>query len=767
MNKDDILERAEKFYGRVSGICQELHAAYSKDIDFGLLGRQWETADPLGKKTREGSKRLALTVNRLKQFIYQVVNDYKKAEITSKVLPHDTSEKDKKLAEIRRGIMRSLERKKGGLQAYQIAAKTMITAGLGGWRLNTRYVDPKSHDQEPYFIPIHDMANVFLDYELCQEPDYSDMYDCQIQEAYSPERFKTEFGKSVEKMAGGEEFVSGVWGSKAAPLVTEYWFKEEQKDTLCRLIPQASEFGFGKDEYKSELTRLGEEMGFDTDSLIAKDERTGKPIIRETTRCKVYCAKLAGKQVIGEVVEWPIDLIPVVIVTGRKVYNKGRLTIEGLIRQSHDAQMSYNYLKSNIAERIALAPKAPFEVAKESIDPKDKGRWETANVKNWPYLPYRAYTKDGKALPPPRRTDPISGDPALIEQERQSVDEIKASMGMYDASIGNKSNETSGRAIMARSAEADTGNYDFTESMVLGIKYSTKVLNKLIPKVYDTGRQVSMVGEDDKETVIVINQQLADGTEYNLAEGDFDIDIEAGPSSATKAADIRENLTAIVQAFPQSAMAVGPEWIRNSEMRNADKTADAFERMVNMQMPGMFPDKQNPNALPPQVQQQMAQMQAQIQQMGPQFQQLQQELQKVSLENQALKSGKQIEAARLQVDQFKADTERMKVQAEIGYKQGEMLLRADEANHAQLRDKADMALQAQGQRHTQQKDFATHNASMQMHGDKMRQDTQRIGLEADKAEKDRAAKISQQGKPTGGKPGNPPSSRRKNDDSVR
>lgn len=751
-----IIERAEKFFERVYATCSEIHKLYHADIEFGLIGKQW---DPDAEKQRAG--RLTLTVNRLRQFIYQVVNDYKKSEMTSKVLPHDTSEKDKKQAEIRRGIMRSLERKKGGLTAYNNAAKTLVAGGLGGWRIVTDYISPESVDeQEPKFIPIEDMGTVWVDFEDCREPDLADMMDCLITEQYTKERFKSKFKKDPNDFLGSFENPT-VWGNKEGPVVSDYWFKEESEDTTCKLAPIAGqlipELAKKKSAFKSDLEKLAGKYGVDVDLLIATDE-AGNPITRETTRCKVRCAKLAGKEIV-EVQDWPIDLIPVAIAIGRKTVNKGEIVIEGLTRQAKDAQKSYNYAKSNKTERMAQIPKVPWMVPTGGIPKNRKRDW--AGEGNPSYLEYNIYDEQGRPIPAPQRPQPVGIEPGLVEEEQQSVDEIKAAIGMYDASVGNRSNETSGRAIQARAQEADTTNYDFTESMITAIKYSTKVLNRLIPKVIDTARQVTMVGEDDKETTIMVNQDNPGGESYYLDDSEFDIDYEAGPSSATKGQDIRDNLTAIFQAVPGTVLPLGSEYIRNSEMRNADQAADRFERWANTQSPGLYEEKNqgapNPQMIA-QMQAQMQQMQQALQQMQPQMEQLAQENQRLKIENQAIKADKTLDAERVKIEWFKAKTDADKKGADVSAKQSDLALKADQQQHDQLIDKAELvhsvhqdhqagAMQHEQHAHAMNKDNATMAMAAERQGHDMSQDRERLALEKSKP-KDAGS--------TGGKPGNKP-----------
>lgn len=759
LSDTEIIDRAEKFYTRVNPICSQIHKEYSDDIEFGLMGKQWD-------KTTEGdrrqARRLTLTVNRLKQFIYKEVNQYKQQEMTSKVLPHDTSEKDKALAEVRRGIMRSLERKNGGLSCYNNAATTLITAGLGGWRIATDYVDQMSFDQEPKFTPILDMTTVLVDFEDCKEPDLSDMRECAVQEKYNDKaRFKADTGLDADQYMGGG-VVNGIWGTRNGPIITDFWFKEETKEKLCLLDPQAMQLipGLQKTMYLSDLKKCAKDAGVPIEMLMANDPKTGKPHQRDTVKTTVRCAKIAAKQVLSTM-DWPIDLIPVVIAMGRRIYANGHLMIEGLIRQSKDAQRSYNYLKSNKTERIGFAPKVPFMVPEGGIPKAQEKNWQRMHISNNPYLIYATVDGAGRPIPPPHRVEPVQVDAALVEEERASIDELKASMGIYDASLGNRSNETSGIAIRNRNEEADTINADFTESMKTAIKYSTKIINRLIPHTLDTERQVSMVGEDDKEKVVWINKETMDehGQPYHypMEEGEFDVDIEAGPGTATKGQDIRNNLQGLFQAVPGCVLPLGSTFIRNSEMRNSDEAADIFERWANTQSPGLYPDKKQGAPTPQQMSQMQAQLQqaqAHLQQMQPQMQQLTQENQQLKIENQAVKTDKSIEAQQLQIEQFNADTERMKVIGMLQAQQSNLLLAADKQDHTKTLDNAKVIDAAHQVRHNIAKDHVAFGADMHQQAHDQTMDVRGLQQADAQMQLNHAVKIAQAAQePTGANPG--------------
>ena len=71
-------------------------------------------------------------------------------------------------------------------------------------------------------------------------------------------------------------------------------------------------------------------------------------------------------------------------------------------------------------------------------------------------------------------------------------------IGLYDASLGARSNETSGRAIMARQREGDVSTFHFIDNVRRSIRHTGRILLDLIPRVYTGQRIVRVLGEDGK-----------------------------------------------------------------------------------------------------------------------------------------------------------------------------------------------------------------------------------------------------------------------------
>ena len=205
-----------------------------------------------------------------------------------------------------------------------------------------------------------------------------------------------------------------------------------------------------------------------------------------------------------------------------------------------------------------------------------------------------------------------------LQNSLHASDDMKAIIGIYDPSLGARSNETSGRAILARQRESDVSNYHFIDNLSRSITYLGKVLLEIIPHIYSARQVVRIVGEDAKESVahLMIEGQggalpdmpgqydiagmqkdendnfIFDKTKppnrlYDLNVGKYDVTVKAGPSYASKREETRETLIEIMRQVPGSAPLLGDILLQHLDFEGAEEVAERLKQFVATQIPGM------------------------------------------------------------------------------------------------------------------------------------------------------------------------------------
>jgi hypothetical protein len=229
--------------------------------------------------------------------------------------------------------------------------------------------------------------------------------------------------------------------------------------------------------------------------------------------------------------------------------------------------------------------------------------WDNAAKKNYPYLPFEA----DPMLPGvvPQRTSPVQVNTGIQTEIIVSDQEIHDTTGLQQASLGQKSNEKSGRAIMARQREGDVANYAFYDNLARSIKYCGKIILDLIPRIYDTPRVLRILGEEGNEQFVPVNQPVFNkqgvSRIFDLTVGKYDVVVTIGPSYSTQREEAADSMLEFLKAFPQAAPLIGDLVAKNMDWPGA---AEIEKRLKMLLPPGMAGDQEQggspPNAQGPQ-----------------------------------------------------------------------------------------------------------------------------------------------------------------------
>ena len=181
---------------------------------------------------------------------------------------------------------------------------------------------------------------------------------------------------------------------------------------------------------------------------------------REETDYEIYRSLICGHDYIEEPVKVPGKFIPLIMCPGKELHEEGKTHYRGVIRFARDAQTAYNFHRNASAESVGTAPKAPWLATAEQVEGYES-IWQTANTKNHSYLPYNH--KAGQ--PQPQRIMPPQISSGAVNEAMMAAEDLKATTGIYDASLGAKGNETSGKAILARQREGDTATFAYHDNL--------------------------------------------------------------------------------------------------------------------------------------------------------------------------------------------------------------------------------------------------------------------------------------------------------------
>lgn len=600
--KDDkeIIKRALKAFKACEEADSDNRERALEDLRFARLGQQWP--DKV-KEDRAKAGRPCLTINTMPSYIRQVVNDARQNKPCIKYHPVD-DKADVQTAKILDGIIRHIEANSRADIAYDTAIDHACSMNAGYIRVDVDYTRNDSFDLDIKIERIANPLTVYGDpYNPC--PDGSKWNLAFVSETISEEEFTKRYPKAdkvnfKEDGTGDEE---KLWFDDEAIRVAEFW---ERKEVDVKLLLLSN------GEVLTEERYLENKEIFDSVGLQVEKERPSKSY-------KVCQYVLNVKEVL-ETNEWAGMYIPIIPVYGEEVNENGKIHYMSLIHHAKDAQRNKNYWRTCATEQVALASKTPW-VGPTGFTKKDPN-WDTANTINHPYLEYEGMT------PPTRQ--PFPGIPAGALQEAMNAsDDIKAILGLFDASLGAKSNETSGIAINARKKEGDVSTFHFIDNLTRSIRQVGAVCLDLIPNVYSERQIIRILGEDGtpadvpmKQPVMITNQgyvqkeqaqkQQLEGVEhiFDLGVGKYDLTVSAGPSFNSRREEAAVQMDGFIKSFPGAAPIIGDLYAKNLDWPGAEEIAERLKMInpvLNKQQQG--PD---PETIKAQAQAQAAQQQAQI-----------------------------------------------------------------------------------------------------------------------------------------------------------
>lgn len=587
--------------------------------------------------------RPCLTINKLPQHVHQVTNEQRQNRPSGKVIPAD-DKADIKVAEIYEGMVRHIEYMSDADVAYDTACENQVTYGEGYIRILTEYCRDDSFDQDLRIGRIRNAFSVYMD-PMIQDPCGSDAEYCFITEDLPKSEYERQYPNAAPLSS---MLAQGVGDSSLSQWLTE--------NTI-----RIAEYFY----YKHVPTKLNLYPGNITAFEGSIDDKRFKQLYSKPIRSrtvdvkKVMWVKTNGYEVLQEQ-EWAGKWIPVVRVVGNEFEVDGRIYISGLVRNAKDAQRMYNYWVSQEAEMLALAPKAPFIGYGGQFEGYET-QWKTANTTNWPYLEVNPDVTDGMGatLPLPQRAQPPMASSGLLQAKAGASDDIKSSTGQYDSSLGATSNERSGKAILARERQGDTGTYHYVDNLSRAIRHVTRQLVDLIPKIYDTERIARIVGIDGEVGMVKINPNQEEPVKeirdqagilmekvYNPGVGIYDVVVTTGPSYMTKRQESMDAMSQILQGNPQLWSVAGDLFVKNMDWPGAQELAARLAKTID---PKLLEDGDKDPAL------QAAEQQ--LQAMGAELDQLHGMLQNVakSMEAQDMER-KDFEAT---VKAYEAETKRI------------------------------------------------------------------------------------------------------------
>ena len=544
---------------------------------YSLAGRQWE--GPLLDIYENKPK---FEVNKIHLAVIRIINEYRNNRITVDFVSKEGREYDK-LADTCAGLYRADEQDSGAEEAYDNAFEEGVAGGFGAWRLRTVYENEEDEEDEKQRIriePIFDAdSSVFFDLNAKRQ-DKADSKKCFVITSMTRQAYKDEWGDDPASWPKEVHQYEFDWLTPDVVFVAEYYRVEETRETVYVWETLNGD----EERYKDADFEADETL---EERLLAVGSREVRQKNIKRRRVRKYI--LSGAKVLEDCGYIAGKCIPIVPMYGKRWFVDNVERCMGHVRLAKDAQRLKNMQLSKLGEISALS-----SVEKPILTPEQVAghqmMWADDNIKNFPYLLVNPITdaNGNQAISGPiGYTKPAQIPQALAALLQITEQDMQDLLGNQQAGEELQAN-ISGKAVELVQNKLDMQTFIYMSNMSKAVKRSGEIwLSMARDVLVEEGRKMKSIGPQNEMQSVelakpMVNEKGEIETENDLSEAEFDINVDVGPSSASKRAATVRALTGMASLTddPETKQVLGAMAMMNMEGEGITEVRDYFRKKL-------------------------------------------------------------------------------------------------------------------------------------------------------------------------------------------
>ena len=627
IDEAEVLKQARDDMVLWEGYFGENSVRGKDDMNF-LLRDQWSAVE------RSEFSRLfkpAMTFNKLYDVIKKVIGEQRKNK-PDLIVRSLTGKANQKQIDLRADLVRTISYQSQNDLVYQTAFKQSLMMGHGAFEICLDYENPKSFNQIIKYELIPDVTRTSFD-PTAMKPHKGDGNFCARQYVYTKEEFYATYPNVLNPVsyADPRSLLDFQWETRDTIVVCKYTRKEWYPLKLYLLSDGRSVTETEWDEMQDEI-KMQTELA-DSSEVVGDIIRKNIPTITGERMSKDYKIRqyvLTQNQII-EFTEWPSKYLPIIFVDGDSNFINGQQYTRSFIHEAKDAQKFVNYVGSEIAAEIKNRRREQWIGTSDNIVGNEQ-MWRTPELQAGILIA----KPDPKTGAMPQKMPAWELSPTLLQQFQRGSQDMREILG-FSENEALQGHDMSGKARRERKLEGSMSAYVWFDNLNQAIEQGGRVVLDLLPVVAGENERHMVISKADGRTdSITLNKRAGEDAngkpvlENVLDQGNYDIEIDTGPSFAVQKDIALEFFQQTIQANPQTFPLIADLWAKNLDVQYMPQIAERFKTMVPPEIlakeEGKPPPPQQPNP-----QQMMAEQQMKVQQ-----QQMMMNEQKMHLEEQAL-----------------------------------------------------------------------------------------------------------------------------------
>jgi len=544
---------------------------YHEFVSF-VMGSQW-TEDE--SKLFIDYKKIPLSFNKLAPLINHLLGEQRLNTPNLECFPGEGVPPE--TSATRQALVKDISLNSSAKRVYQTAFQQAAIGGFGAYILDTDYESDGSFNQIIVIKDIKDPTYCYWDVSAAS-PCKTDGMRAGYRTRMSRKMFASIYGDEIEKQIGSEsnydEGSATGWifsTDREITIINDY-----RREYDLEKIHQLSNGRVISDDDLKNLEKItidGKELLIDGGEVVTIVNE------REVPRYKIVHTQCAGDFVLDEN-DFPSEQLPVIFVDQNSYWDKsGKQICRPFVKDARDAQRYINYLGTQSAYLMRVSRYDQFLVSKANVkSPDTQLIWrDPATAQGG--LVYDESPNGNK----PEQLRPPELSPSLISQYQRALADIESSTGMYGTQIGDQGNETSGKAIDARTRRGNYNTYVPFDSLNRAIAVGGEIINEMIPKVYDAEREVMLNMPDSGMTRVTLNKQVdmyGSQIQNDMKNGNYKIRLMPGPSFEGQKEENLEAIQTVLQADPTLFRMIADLYVDNLSMANNTELKNRLRTIV-------------------------------------------------------------------------------------------------------------------------------------------------------------------------------------------
>lgn len=578
-NEEEFCEKVRKW--RQDGLNHD-----DKNRDRGVedtryaAGYQWPYED---YKWRKDNGIPAMTFNMAPTLLRHRLAARSRKRIGPKLLPLSPGKRYNGIAQIREGLIRNIERNSNIPTIDAIVSQNQLISGLGHYEVEIDYADADVFETDIKICTDHNPWNIIWDPQS-REPTGMDARWVIRETTMSREDFKKKFPKAQAvdfgenpahdttypiTMKAGPNGSLGDWITEDYIRIALVWRMATRKGNIALLTNgDVVEIGETPPEEYSVPDGAG---GAHT---VIQDPETGEYRVRESDMRYAIGVLTNGVEILGKPYEMKIDRVPIIRVPGWEIQVGDRIERFGMISFAKDAMSFYNYVKSDRIERIVYRNRAHYEAQEDALSAEQEKMYRNAHKLRGGVLKYRG--------PKPDQVQPPVVDNAAIIETQAAQQSIYELFDIKPGLVGMEgSTPHSGLALEHQMTIADSGGVIYDDLQIAAKKELYRVINQLIPSVYDAPRIIKIVGEDGRIQDAILNDP-ENPESIDTKIGKYSVDVSVGPSADTQRVQAIEFYQTMFNANPELMGLVAPELVELLNIPGSERLVKALRERAGI-----------------------------------------------------------------------------------------------------------------------------------------------------------------------------------------